>query len=368
MRFTRLFTLSAMALAASGAFAQASSVTLYGIVDAAIRVETNRGPASDPNLSLKSVIPGGMSQSRLGINVNEDMGGGWRALVNMEHRLRSDDGGQASADFWRQAWVGLLTPYGRVTVGRQYNVLFDVTTSSFASYKYSPYIEAFKPEIGVAMSARQSNMVKYAVTQGGLTGELQVSAGEGNSIDKSMGGMVRYAQGAWAVGIGALNTEDPTGKKAKGIVGGIGYTSGPLYANVKYGRTRFDAGISGPLRVLYSSALGSATDPASSVFNPLALDVNTRSAYSFGFTYQLTPQFNLGAQYYAYQQTHYTPALAGRTSKVNLFSIVGDYALSKRTDAYVELDSTKFASDSVVTFINGARSRLGYMAGVRHRF
>ena len=88
---------------------------------------------------IKSVAPGGMSQSRLGINVNEDLGDGWRALANMEHRLMSDTGAaSSSSDFWRQAWVGLTTPYGRVTVGRQYNVLFDLTSSTFAPYRTRP--------------------------------------------------------------------------------------------------------------------------------------------------------------------------------------------------------------------------------------
>jgi predicted porin len=40
---------------------------------------------------------GGMSQSRLGVNISEDMGDGWRAVANIEHRLMSDTGAQSSA-------------------------------------------------------------------------------------------------------------------------------------------------------------------------------------------------------------------------------------------------------------------------------
>ena len=51
-----------------------------------------------------------------------------------------------------------------------------------------------------------------------------------------------------------------------------------------------------------------------------------------------------------------------------MFAIVGDYALSKRTDMYVELDRVRVSDSSPITYANGARSRAGYMAGVRHRF
>ena len=60
---------------ASPAIAQ-SSVQLYGIVDLAYRHTTNEGTADSGSHkgSLTRMIGGGMSQSRLGINVTEDMG------------------------------------------------------------------------------------------------------------------------------------------------------------------------------------------------------------------------------------------------------------------------------------------------------
>ena len=106
------------------------------------------------------MIGGGMSQSRWGINVTEDMGNGTKALVNLENRFLTDTGTQAVSQLFNQSWVGLQGGFGRVTVGRQYNVLFDLVTSTYASFPYSPYAEAFKPEIGFALGARNDNMVK----------------------------------------------------------------------------------------------------------------------------------------------------------------------------------------------------------------
>ncbi|HEX3132915.1 MAG TPA: porin, partial [Planctomycetota bacterium] len=112
---------SLLALAVLGAFAGAasaqSSVTIYGIVDSAVRLTTNAGATVATNgESITSLAPGGMSQSRLGFNINEDLGGGLRAIANMEHRFNSDNGNSSSAtDFWRQAWVGLQSEsFGRV--------------------------------------------------------------------------------------------------------------------------------------------------------------------------------------------------------------------------------------------------------------
>jgi hypothetical protein len=162
---------SLLALAVLGAFAGTasaqSSVTIYGIVDAAVRFQTNMGTGSGSGDGLWTLAPGGMSQSRLGFNINEDLGGGLRAIANMEHRFNSDNGMVADTDFWRQSWVGLQSSsFGRITIGRQYNVLFDAYTGTYPSFKYSPYIEAFKPEIGPrsvpAMTMRSSTPSRWA--------------------------------------------------------------------------------------------------------------------------------------------------------------------------------------------------------------
>lgn len=172
---------------ASPAFAQ-SSVQLYGIVDLAYRHTTNEGTADSGSHkgSLTRMIGGGMSQSRLGINVTEDMGNGVKALANLEQRINAQDGSvagpsAASPSGFQQSWVGLQSSsLGRLTLGRQYNVLFDLVTSTYASYPYSPYMDAYKPEIGMALGARANSMLKYTVELGPVRGALQYSRSEGS--------------------------------------------------------------------------------------------------------------------------------------------------------------------------------------------
>jgi predicted porin len=348
--------LGLLAASTTAAWAQ-SSVQLYGIIDAAARYTSNvNAPGSKYTLA-----PGGMSQSRLGVNITEDLGGGLKAIANLEHRLNSDTGTAAATDFWRQAWVGIQSSeFGQVRLGRQYNILFDIYTSTYASFKYSPYIEAYKPEIGLSMAARQSNMVKYIGEVGGLRGELQVSAGEGDATQqsKSMGGLLRYAMGDFSFGGAYLEVTDTLGKKVKGGTVGAAYTSGPWYINASYAENKFDNG--GVLGAGYTSGL------IGPVLNAAAYDVNKRDMISVGATYQLTTALNLGAHYWYSTQTHYGAALANTKSKADYFAAVADYAFSKRTDAYLEVDYTKFSG--AVAFANGATKRGGAMLGLRHRF
>lgn len=159
----------------------ASKVELWGIVDAAVRHTNNEGPDKG---GLTKMLGGGMSQSRWGIKVDEDLGGGTKAFAEMENRFNSDDG-SVSTPFFQLSYVGLQGPYGRLSMGRQWNVLFDVVTSTYASFPYSPYMEAYKPELGMAAGARTSNALKYTIATPtrNWVGSVQYSFAEGNNTD-----------------------------------------------------------------------------------------------------------------------------------------------------------------------------------------
>ncbi len=172
----------------------ASKVELWGIVDAAVRHTTNEGAGKN---GLTKMIGGGMSQSRWGLNVEEDLGGGSKALVHLEHRFNTDTGEKdATAPFFQLAYVGLQGPYGRLTMGRQWNVLFDVVSSTYASFPYSPYMDAYKPELGMAAGARSSNALKYtlATPDRSLVGTLQYAFAEGNDTKAVKDAAVAYAR------------------------------------------------------------------------------------------------------------------------------------------------------------------------------
>jgi predicted porin len=373
-----LVAFAALSAVAGAAQAQ-SSVVLYGIVDAAVRwsnnESTNLGATTDDRIRM---LGGGMSQSRWGFRVNEDLGSGLSAIAQLENRFTADDGAQQNGVLFSQSFVGLQsTSFGRITMGRQYNVLFDIQTTTYSSYKFSPYMDAFKPELSfhgvggaAGLGSRNANMVKYVLTTGGLTAEAQVSAGEGDvTLVKSYGAAAKYVMGPFALGGGYIQSETATGLKGKAYQVGGAYSSGPIYLNLSYGKNEFDAGIG--TAAITAAVFGTAlTVPV-----PTRGDIGERDLITFGGTYNVTPALLLGAQYYHSTQETTT---GGDNGKADAISVLVDYALSKRTDVYVGADHTKLKDGLVLagtfnpavpaTVLNAETSRTSVMFGVRHRF
>jgi predicted porin len=79
-----------------------SSVTLYGIVDNGIAYETS------PHGNVFGAQSGGWAQSRFGLQGGEDLGGGTKAIFQLESRLDTQNGSVANGSFFEgQATVGL---------------------------------------------------------------------------------------------------------------------------------------------------------------------------------------------------------------------------------------------------------------------
>ena len=394
--------MAVLALCGTGAaMAQAantSKVELWGIVDVAVRHTNNEGAAKT---GLTKMIGGGMSQSRWGINVEEDLGGGSKALAFLENRFDADAGNSAiGAPFFQLSYVGLQGPYGRLTAGRQWNVLFDVVTSTYASFPYSPYMEAYKPELGMAAGARTSNMLKYmfATPDRSFVGGLQYSFDENNDTKaleaglpgsaaqvpafvagtlnggawKTMGGYLRYAASGAAVGGGYLRTTLPGGTDVDAWTLGGSYRTGPWYLSTGYAlnKAKF-ATVTSPV-VGFRNAVDGAllgqfwSGQSNGGFQPG--DANKRQLFKIGVGYQVTSQLNLGAHYFRGKQTG--SATGTSNGNANFYVAVADYAFSKRTDAYFGVDHTSISGGSAIVLdtASKARSRTGITVGVRHRF
>ena len=372
-----------------------SSVSLYGVVDAAVRRTNNEGSGNNIGMSQTQMIGGGMSQSRWGINVEEDLGGGSKALAFLENRFDADAGNSAiGAPFFQLSYVGLQGPYGRLTAGRQWNVLFDLVTSTYASFPYSPYMEAFKPEIGMSMGARSNNMLKYTAEYGAFRGSLQYSMDEGNTVDalgataaaagafKTAGGYLRYSANGISAGAGYLNTTLPGGTKVDAWTVGTSYRSGPLYVNLGYAVNERKGGAyalntgsivdSGVLGAFWSGSSnggflpGTPATGAATIGN-LRDHANKRDMFKVGIGYQITPAINLGGHYYNAKQSG--SASGAFNGRAHFYVAVVDYAFSKRTDAYFGVDRTRVTGGTGMSLgANGARTRTGITVGLRHRF
>ncbi|SEA67582.1 porin [Paraburkholderia sartisoli] len=103
----------------SAAFAQ-SSITLYGIIDAAVQYG-NTGGRTTIREDSSAVAP-----SRWGLTGKEDLGGGYAAVFKLEDGFNVNSGAIAGngALFNREAWVGIKGPFGQVQLGNNYTPVF----------------------------------------------------------------------------------------------------------------------------------------------------------------------------------------------------------------------------------------------------
>jgi len=188
-------SLLAVAVAAAlPAFAHAqSSITLYGVADVGIEYSNDDANASaggrgDSGVRLRD---GTQTPSRFGIRGVEDLGGGLRAVFNIENRFSIDTGsttGGGSVDaaaggtrFWNGiAIVGLEGGWGRLTLGRNYTPIFyaiqgnDYSSytmyNNWAGYTFAPNVASPIPGGSVQGPIRADNQIQYrSPTFGGLT-------------------------------------------------------------------------------------------------------------------------------------------------------------------------------------------------------
>nr|WP_295783397.1 porin [Rhodoferax sp.] len=108
-------TLIALAVLAASS-ASMAQVTLYGVADLSIGSVNNKaGQKSDANLMTNDTTNDG--NSRWGIKVVEDLGGGMKATAQFEQNIDYSTGGTTTADA-RYAYLALDGGFGRIKAGR----------------------------------------------------------------------------------------------------------------------------------------------------------------------------------------------------------------------------------------------------------
>ena len=159
--------MTAVGLAAATAAHAQSSVTLYGIVD--------NGIAWQNNSSGTSAISGGHSKvqmstgvwagSRFGLKGSEDLGGGTKAIFQLEAGVNTANGSSqwTNGIFTRQAWVGLTnSTYGTLTAGRQYTAYYTLLSPYSPTTWLTGYYGAHPGDIdSLDTSYRANNSLVY---------------------------------------------------------------------------------------------------------------------------------------------------------------------------------------------------------------
>jgi predicted porin len=115
-------------------------------------------------------MPGvtGELPSRWGLRGNEDLGGGYSAVFTLESgfNTRAGDSGQGGRLFGRQAFVGIKSPYGTVSFGRQYTMTY---LALMGADLIGPDIYGLGSLDAYVPNARADNSVSYLGSYAGVT-------------------------------------------------------------------------------------------------------------------------------------------------------------------------------------------------------
>lgn len=337
--------------ACAQAQSQVSSVTIYGLLDTGIEYLSHAGPGGAG--SQYRISSGNVAGSRWGLRGKEELGGGLSGIFVLEGGISTDTGGMTLNNrlFGRQAFVGLESRWGRITLGRHINTLFDVMVP-FDPLRYATY--GVLAQDG-QFAGRADNSVKYTGNFGNLTVVGLYSAGYDSTI----------ANGSEAPGNVRIGQE--IGAAASYTIGSLGIalsydqrrgTTAATQANLE---RRYVAGLlwsAGPFTAMagYRFLQGTLT---------LAPEVRA-SLYWVGASYKFQPAFTLAAGVYRNDQRH---SPNGAVS----YSLSGIYALSKRTELYVNASymDNRGASTNSATFgvtVAPGVNQTGVVAGVKHVF
>lgn len=415
----KLFTVSALALAASAALAQSSSVTIYGITDVGVsRVSGVKGS------SVKLLSSGIMDGSRLGFRGNEDLGGGYRAIFTLEHRLELDTGGGSNRppsgsqlpdrvsraaslglptqlqpvvtavagsigntigvnlgnNFWdRQAFAGLITPYGAVLAGRQYTPGYEASVAFDALGTQSALAFGQVASIPASIDIRVSNALAYRIQMGGFSASAMVAASEGSTTTgRLVGAMAIYKNELFSVGGGFNERKNELGQKSlTSTVIGASLNAGPGTAYVQYVKVKDDnpTGLSTIAATVQPSVGGNTPQGVATAALVQSAFINgfKQDANAMHIGYKLP--MGVHTFYAAYSKLDdKRPADADTTS----YGVTYSYALSKRTD--INVAAVRFTNSTNAQAAPGGTGYLGGVTtsagvdstslamGIRHRF
>lgn len=359
-----LLAVAVLGIFASAAHAQ-SSVTIYGSVDGGIRRLTNANAAGDSVLGMSNgIISSGISNSnRLGFKGVEDLGGGMNAHFVLESGFVLGRGaftGTTPTLFSRQAFVGLTGPWGELDLGRQYSIaLKQLGSYDPFAYKFPTIVPlAFAASADPSSGGRFNNDVQYIKTFGPFTARVEYALGEiaGSTSNGSAQGAGLHYQSS-SITAGAVYT------RRSQLVGATYEDNNQWLIGGSY--------VVGPLRVA-----GGYIDETQDVG---AAEAKIKNMW-LGASYSLNPTFKLTGGFYKTKNT----TVAGADGKRDLFIVAGTYALSKRTELYLEVDRAKFTSafsnqytaspiglpggNAAGVGANGQLSQTGISVGINHAF
>jgi predicted porin len=370
-----VFAGAILGLTSGIAFAQ-SSVTLYGILDEGFNINNNAGGHRQYYLAS-----GVLNGSRFGLRGAEDLGGGLSAIFVIENGYDVNTGrlGQGGLMFGRQAYVGLASPFGTVTLGRGYDSVVDYVGPLGAAEQWGgTYVAHPSDTDNLNNTNRINNSVKFmSMSYGGFQfgGAYSLGGVAGNVTRNQIWSLgAGYALGSLQFAAGYLNARNPntsfygSGGTVAATVNGVpgsNFGTSPIISAYSSAHTQQIIAVGGAYGIgpatigaVYSNvkymALGDTTSgpvPAGGISGTA-----TFNNAELNFKYQLTPALLIGASY-VYSRN--SGASGADSASYNQGSVGIDYFLSKRTDLYAtgtfqKASGTDSTGKAAVASINGA--------------
>ncbi|GAB4396869.1 MAG: porin [Rhodoferax sp.] len=318
-------------LAASGAAMAQSSVTTYGILDVWFgSKKTDDGKTSLTQTVLES---GGVNGSRWGLKGTEDLGGGLKAIFDLQSGIGVDNGAsqQGGLLFGRGAWVGLSGGFGSVKFGRIATPYIDVDGASDAMFNsgVSPATVNFKSMYGNYTLRTNNTIAYYSPTFGGFSGAISYGLGEDKTTTQSASSYtslnLTYAAGPVAVQFGYQKDDKNSAQDDTAVTRlGGSFDFGMAKAKLLYGKvtnmgyvkdaeaTEWQLGADVPV----SKALTLSASYAKSTDNAVAGDAK-RSGFGFAGAYTLSKRTFL----YAAASWNKTEKTGMADAKTDIFAL-----------------------------------------------
>jgi GBP family porin len=313
-----------LSMACSYASAQ-SSVTLFGQIDEAIAYINNAGGAS-----VVKMRSGTWIGSQWGLTGTEDLGQGYKAYFRLENGFDLNTGllGQGSREFGRQAYVGLGTPYGNLSFGRQYDEVVDYVGPIMANGRGTA------PVYDIDNSGNDwqtNNAVKYTTPSyrgfsaagmyafGGVAGQFST-----NSVASAGAG---YKNGPWQIGAAYTSVRNPystwfNSTGASSILMFGSYLPSARDLNIAAGGVAYKFGkLTGRVAVSHSD-LTDSINGADAQF----------TIYMAQADYWMRPDLRFTA---AVDLIYASIGSLDQHPRYQQYNLVADYFLSKRTDLYM---------------------------------
>ncbi len=303
---------ASMLLATATGVGAQTNVTLYGAVDAGIN------SVKVGSKSALKISEGGIIASQIGFRGSEDLGGGLKALFQLEGGISIDTGdgnipsvaGSTGFAFTRQAYMGLDSNWGAITMGRQYTPTFvalatwDQFVSNGIVGSTNLWFFANDQPGHLAMQVRQNNSLMYkSPATFPFRFQAMYGAGEAETPSTQSGRLVDLL-GAYVNGpirVSLSRQERKTGSAAAPVASpatsiiqllAADYSSGAWRFGVNLGNSKSDIGGVPSAKFVglmtqYQTASG-WTFLANIQKRDVASTSNDQTAYTIGVNYDLS--------------------------------------------------------------------------------